>query len=61
MKTSRTLSFTAAALITSLQLGAIAAAFSIAPIVSDSSFEQAQTTPTYSSLAPVIVVATPTD
>jgi len=61
MKTSRTLSFTVAAVITALQLGALAAAFSIAPVTTGPAYEQYQSAQSQTSLAPILVVASQTD
>jgi hypothetical protein len=61
MKTSRTLSFTAAAVITALQLGALAAFFSVAPVTAGPAYEQYQSEQSQSYLAPILVVASQRD
>ena len=61
MKTSRTLSFTVAAAITALQLGALAAAFNSTPVTSEPAYEQHQSSQSQTSLAPILVVASQTD
>jgi hypothetical protein len=61
MKTSRLLSFAAAILVTSVQLGALAALFIAAPVHNDTPYQQSQFEQSPASLPALLVVASRTD